>query len=264
MKVSASDPNFGGKVPHLMCGKGDIADIVLLPGDPGRVAMFASLFDRFEIIASNREYTVGTGEYQGRRISVCSTGIGAPSTEIAVVELVELGAKALIRVGGTGVLQKEIACGDLVINTAAVRQGGSSIFYAPPEYPAVASHQVVTCLLEAGEKRGKACWTGISASIGSFFAGQGRPAAGIDFNTEDVCEKYKRLNVINMEMESETILTLGSLFGVYTGCVCAVHANRETDEWLYDFEPAQREMCLTALDASVLLYERYLDKAVAK
>lgn len=260
MNVSASDPNFDGKVPHLMCRKGDIADVVLLPGDPGRVRLIAPLFDSFEVIASNREYTVGTGSYHGRKISVCSTGIGAPSTEIAVVELAELGAKALIRIGGCGVLRKEIPCGDLVINTAAVRRGGSSIFYAPPEYPAVASFEIVQCLLDAAKARGKRGWTGISASIGSFFAGQARPALGIEFHAPDLVDQYKKLRVINMEMESETIFTLGTLFGLYTGCVCAVHANRETDEWLADFEPAQREMCLTALDASVLLYERYLDE----
>ena len=259
MKVSASDPHFEGKVPHLMCRKGDIAEVVLLPGDPGRVGLIAPLFDSFEVIASNREYTVGTGSYHGRRISVCSTGIGAPSTEIAVVELAELGAKALIRIGGCGVLRKEIACGDLVINTAAIRRGGSSIFYAPAEYPAVASFETVQCLLDAAKARGKRAWTGISASIGSFFAGQARPALGVSYHPDDLVEQYKKLRVINMEMESETILTLGTLFGLYTGSVCAVHANRETDEWLADFEPAQREMCLTALDASVLLYDRYLD-----
>ena len=259
MKVSAEKPNFDGKVPHLMCRKGEIADIVLLPGDPGRVSLIAPLFDSFEVIASNREYTVGTGMYHGHRISVCSTGIGAPSTEIAVVELAELGAKTLIRIGGCGVMRREIACGDLVINTAAVRRGGSSIFYAPPEYPAVASIEVVNCLIEAAKTRGKRSWTGISASTGSFFAGQGRPAAGISFHAEDLIESYKRMNVLNMEMESETIFTLGSLLGLYTGSVCAVHANRETDEWLADFEPAQREMCMTALDAAVLMYEKYLE-----
>lgn len=259
MGVSATNPTAQGKVHHLMCGKGDIADVVLLPGDPGRVALIAPLFDEFHVIASNREYTVGTGTYRGRRISVCSTGIGAPSTEIAVVELAEIGAKALIRIGGCGVLRKDISCGDLVINTAAIRRGGSSIFYAPAEYPAVASFEIVQCLSDAAQARGKRSWTGISASIGSFFAGQGRPAAGISFHSEDLINQYKKLRVINMEMESETIFTLGTLLGLYTGSICAVHANRETDEWLSDFEPAQREMCLTALDASILLYERYLD-----
>ena len=260
MGTSATNPTVNGKVHHLMVGKGDIADIVLLPGDPGRVSLIAPLFDSFEVLASNREYTVGTGMYHGRKISVCSTGIGAPSTEIAVVELAELGAKALIRIGGCGVLKKEIACGDLVINPAAIRRGGSSIFYAPAEYPAVASYEVVECLKEAAKARGKRSWTGISASIGSFFAGQGRPAAGISFHSDDLIDQYKKLRVVNMEMESETIFTLGTLLGVYTGSVCAVHANRETDEWLSDFEPAQREMCLTALDASVLLYDKYLEK----
>lgn len=257
VKVSAEKPRFQGKVPHLMVGEGDIADIVLLPGDPGRVGLIAPLFDEFEVLSSNREYTVGTGIYQGCRISVCSTGIGAPSTEIAVVELAELGAKGLIRIGGCGVMRREIACGDLVVNTASIRRGGSSIFYAPPEYPAVASYEVVNCLVKAAENRGLRAWTGIAASTGSFFAGQGRPALGIKFHSEDLIEQYKKMNVINMEMESETIFTLGSLFGLQTGSVCAVHANRETDEWLEDFEPAQRQMCLTALDAAVLLYQTW-------
>lgn len=257
--TSASDPHIDGKVAHLMCKKGDIGDIVLLPGDPGRVKMFAELFDDFEIIASNREYTVGTGLYKGRKISICSTGIGAPSTEIAVVELAELGAKCMIRVGGTGVMKREIECGDLVINTAAVRKGGASVFYAPTEYPAVASFEVVQALLDAAKLNNKRAHCGIAASIGSFFAGQGRPALGVDYNQFDVCEYYKKLNILNMEMECETIFTLCSLFDILSGSVCAVHANRETDEWLVDFEPAQKEMCKTALDAAVLIYERYFD-----
>lgn len=258
MKVSANHPLLNGKVPHLLCESGDVADIVLLPGDPGRVSMFAELFDSFQIIASNREYTVGTGLFRDVPVSVCSTGIGAPSTEIAVIELIELGAKALIRVGGTGVLRGDIPCGDFVVNTAAVRKGGASCFYAPPEYPAVASFEVVQCLLEASAQLGVGCHTGISASIGSFFAGQGRPGAGVNFAERDWCEFYQKLKVLNMEMESETIFTLGSLYGVMTGSICAVHANRVTDEWLQDFEPAQKKMCLAALEAARLLKKRWL------
>jgi len=257
-KVSAENPNFNGKVPHLMCKKGDIADIVLLPGDPGRVKMFEDLCDDFRIVASNREYVVGTGSYKGVPVSICSTGIGAPSTEIAIVELIELGARALIRIGGTGVLQEEIGCGEMVINTAAMRMGGASQFYAPPEYPAVAAFEVVQCLSEACEMMGVKSWKGISASIGSFFAGQGRPAVGRVFYEDDLMEKYQKLRVINMEMEAETIMTLGTLFGVYAGSICAVHANRVTDEWLEDFAPAQKLMCTTALEACVLLKKKYL------
>ncbi len=258
MNTSASDPHYDGKVAHLMIRPGNIGEIVLLPGDPGRVAMFADIMDDFQILSSNREYTVGTGFYKGLKVSVCSTGIGAPSTEIAVIELIELGAKCLIRVGGCGVMKKDIQCGDMVINTAAVRKGGSSIFYAPAEYPACASYEVVESLIEACRSNGIDCYTGIAASVGSFFAGQGRPAAGKSFFDTDVCEYYKKLNVLNMEMECETIMTLGSLYDIYTGSICAVHANRETDQWLTDFEPAQRNMVKCALDASVLFAQKYL------
>lgn len=260
MKVSAENPKFDDKAPHLLVKKGEIADVVLLPGDPARVEMFIDLCDDFKIIARNREYTVGTGTYKGYPISVCSTGIGAPSTEIAVIELIELGAKALIRIGGTGVLKSEVNLGDMIITTGAMRLGGASNFYAPPEYPALASFEVVECLIDACKDSGVDYWKGISASIGSFFAGQGRKANGKTFHDPNLLENYKKLNILNMEMESETILTLSSLFDVYSGTFCAAHANRETDEWLYEFGPAQVKMSKIALEAVVLLYQRYLNK----
>lgn len=258
MKVSAENPLFEGKVPHLLIKKGDIAPVVLLPGDPGRVEMFKELCDDFEIVAENREYKVGTGTYNGYPISVCSTGIGAASTEIAVVELIELGAKALIRIGGTGVIREDLHCGDMVITTGSMRQGGTSYHYAPLEYPAVASYEVVDSLIEACNKHEAVYTKGIGASVGSFFAGQARKAVGKDFDDNDMIEKYQRLNIVNMEMEAETIITLSNVFGVMSGAICAIHANRVTDEWLYDFAPAQRKMCQIALDSVELLYKRYL------
>ncbi len=262
MKVSAENPYMDDKVLHLLCKPGDVAPVVLLPGDPGRVSLFESLCDDFKTMSSNREYVVSTGSYHGCPVSVCSTGIGAPSTEIAVLELIELGAKALIRVGGTGVIDPRIKCGEMVINTAAMRLGGASCFYAPPEYPAVASFEVVQCLTDACKAAGLVHWKGISASIGSFFAGQGRPALGKRFYSEDLIEHYQKLNIVNMEMEAETILTLGSIFGVLTGSICAVHANRATDEWMYDFAPSQQAMCLAALEAACLLNTRYLGEQI--
>lgn len=261
MKVSAENPNFNGKVPHLLCEAKDIAEVVLLPGDPGRVQMFEALCDDFRIVAQNREYTIGTGLFHGYPVSICSTGIGAPSTEIAVLELIELGAKALIRIGGTGAITSDIRCGDMIITTGAMRLGGASQFYAPSEYPAIASYEIIHCLKDACEAANVPYWKGISASVGSFFAGQGRSVAGKSFHDENLIEQYQKLNIINMEMESETILTLGSLYGIYTGCICAVHANRVTDDWMYHFAPAQEAMCKVALHAVELFYQRYLVKS---
>lgn len=258
MKISAKMPLIGNKTSHLRVTSEEIAPIVLLPGDPGRVHLFKNLCSDFEIKSENREYVVGTGTYKGIPITVCSTGIGAASTEIAVIELIHLGAKALIRIGGTGVLKKEVNCGDMVITTGAMRLGGSSQFYAPLEYPAVASFEVINCLVESCNKHKVDFNTGISASVGSFFAGQARETLGLKFYEDNLLDEYKKLNILNMEMESETILTLGNIFNVYTGSICAVHANRITDQWLYEFEPYQLKMCSIALDASVKLYNDYI------
>lgn len=259
MKIKASNPNFEGKAPHLLVERKDISEIVLLPGDPSRVKMFYDLCDEFAIISSNREYTVGRGVYKEVPITVCSTGIGGPSTEIAVIELIELGAKALIRIGGTGALKKEMNLGEMIITTGSMRLGGASVFYAPLEYPAIASYEVVDSLIKACKRNNVNYWKGISASIGSFFAGQGREVLGKKFHDEKIIKKYKDLNIVNMEMESETIITLCNIFGVLSGCICAIHANRETDEWMYEFENAQKEMCSIALDAAVYLKNEHFN-----
>jgi uridine phosphorylase len=255
--TNAENPQINGRAAHLMCKKGDIADIVLLPGDPGRVKTFLKICDDFHIVSVNREFTVGTGSYKGVPISVCSTGIGGPSTEVACIELIELGAKVLIRIGGTGTIREDINCGDMIITTGSIRKGGTSSFYAPPEYPAFASYKVINALVSACESNNAKYWTGISASVGSFFAGQGRKTLGKDFESSKILEEYKRLNVLNLEMESETIFTLCAIYGVLAGCICAVHANRIANEWLTDFEKPQKDMCKIALDACVFLNGKY-------
>ncbi len=254
--TSASQPLVNGKTPHLLLKKGDIGDIVLLPGDPGRVRLFEKLSDDFQILSENREYTAGTGFYQGMKFSVCSTGIGAPSTEIAVIQLIELGAKVLLRIGGTGVIQDDIACGSYVINTGAMRLGGTSHFYAPLEYPAIASCQVVEALRRACLERNNPFVTGICASVGSFYHGQGRAVPfESGFDEKEVISAYQKLNILNLEMEAETIFTLSSIYGVLSGSFCSVHCNRITDEWLVDNYQSQVEMCETALLAASFLYE---------
>jgi uridine phosphorylase len=259
VSTSASQPLFNGKVPHLLCCKDEIGEIVLLPGDPGRVALFKELCDDFQVISQNREFTVGTGYYRGLKISVCSTGIGAPSTEIAVIQLISLGVKALIRIGGTGAIQGDIPCGSYVINTGAMRMGGASNFYAPIEYPAIASLEAVDSLRRACETRNNEFRMGICASVGSFYHGQGRSVPfENDFNEKEVLDKYMKLKVLNLEMESETIFTLASMYGVYSGSICTVHCNRITDVWMIENLESQREMCETALLGSYYLNETYL------
>lgn len=259
--TSASVPQYDGKVPHLRCTKEDIGQIVLLPGDPGRVDMFRYLCEEFKIVNKNREYTLGTGYYKGMKISVCSTGIGAPSTEIAVIELISLGAKALIRIGGTGAIKEDINCEDMILNTGAMRLGGASVFYARPEFPAVASFQVVDSLKRACEEKKLSYHMGICASVGSFYHGQGRGTPfENNYEEEKKLKEYINLGILNLEMEAETIFTLASIYGVMAGSICTVHCNRISDKWLIDNENAQKEMCKTALSGALNLNNLYLNK----
>ena len=255
--ISASSPKINGKMPHLLCEEGDIGEIVLLPGDPGRVELFQELCEEFRIISRNREYTIGTGYYKDMKISVCSTGIGAASTEIAVAQLIGLGAKALIRIGGTGVLKKEIPCGSMIINTGAMRLGGTSTFYAPLEYPAVASVEVIDSLIEACEESHIQDYTGLCASIASFYHGQGRALPyEKEYDEASQLEKYQKLNLVNLEMEAETTYTMASLQNIYAGSICSVHCNRVTDQWEVDNAKAQRRMCMLALEGAWKLNKR--------
>lgn len=82
------------KCRHIQCTAEEIGEIVLLPGDPGRVAMFEDLLEDYKIVSNYREYVVGTGYYNGIKVTVCSTGIGGPSTEIAVLQLIALGSES--------------------------------------------------------------------------------------------------------------------------------------------------------------------------
>src|SRR5499427_1331022 len=106
---------------HIECAPGDVGRYVLMPGDPGRVPLIASFLENAQKIAQHREYTTYTGWLDGEKVSVTSTGIGGPSTAIAVEELVKIGADTFIRVGTSGPMQPYVAAGDLVVVTGAVR-----------------------------------------------------------------------------------------------------------------------------------------------
>src|SRR5690606_30758029 len=101
--------------PHILCNKGDIAENVILPGDPQRVIRAAKFLDEAREVAFNREFRTVTGKYKGVPITITSTGIGGPSCAIALEELIACGGKNFLRIGSAGALQPGIKIGDLVI-----------------------------------------------------------------------------------------------------------------------------------------------------
>ncbi|OYT38214.1 MAG: uridine phosphorylase [Desulfurococcales archaeon ex4484_58] len=234
---SASIPETKEKIQyHLQVKPSDVSRYVLLPGDPGRVLKIASFWDKSWKVAEHREYTTYSGYYKNVFISATSTGIGAPSTAIAIEELARVGSDTFIRVGTTGALHRFINVGDLIISTGAVRLEGTSKQYVIPEYPAIASLDVTLALIAAAETLNVNYHLGLTASSDSFYVGQERPGykGYIPPFQRGLIDFLKSINVLNFEMEAATIFTLSSIYGLRAGSVCAAIANRETEEFIVD------------------------------
>ncbi|GAC1445771.1 MAG: uridine phosphorylase [Chloroflexota bacterium] len=214
---------------------GDMAPSVLLPGDPFRVPLLAGAWDNAQPVAHNREYNSMRGTYCGADISACSTGIGGPSTEIAINELAEIGCNTFLRLGTTGGLQEDIRVGHVIISTASVRWDGASDSYAPEAYPAISSYEVVVALIEACERLKVVYHVGVSASTSSFYSGQSRPAfGGYGGVVSDRVDRLQAMGVLNFEMEAATVFTLCSLLGLRGGAACVVVADRFRNEFRHE------------------------------
>jgi uridine phosphorylase len=207
---------------HIRCRPGDVGEAALLPGDPGRCESIARLFDRPRLVATNREYTTYTGELAGRAVSVCSTGIGSPSTAIAVEELAAIGVKTFIRVGTTGSIQKQVRFGDLVVATGGVRDEGTTPAYVPLSYPAVADYELVNAMLAAGRQGGRRIHAGIVRSHDALYADLHAGQQPRFRELEPALEMWHRARVMCNDMESSTIFTLCALRGLRGGSILTV------------------------------------------
>ena len=254
MSSSAREPRAGEEFYHVRVRPGGVAGYVLLPGDPERVPKIAGFWDEGEEVSFHREYRLWNGKIGGKPVSACSTGIGAPSTAIAVEELARAGAHTFIRVGSTGAIQPGIEIGDLIISTAAVKLEGTSRQYVPESYPAHASYEVVLALVEAAETLGVRYHLGVTASTDSFYPGQSRPGyKGYSWSySETLIRDLQAMGILNFEMEASVILTLASLYGLRAGAVCTVFANRVEDKFGVKGE---EEVSRVAVEAVKILYE---------
>ena len=206
------------------------AKIALLPGDPFRTPLIgAALAERngteSRELAWNREFRSHLVNVKGAHVLVTSTGIGGPSTSIAVDELAQLGVETFIRVGTTGAIQETITVGDVIVTTGAVRLDGASTHYAPIEYPAVAHHTVVNALVAGTAEAGVTCHTGVTASSDTFYPGEERTDAYRKYilrRFRGATEEWRNLHVLNYEMESATLLTMTASMGLKGGALTGV------------------------------------------
>ena len=225
--------SFSGKQYHIACEQGDLAEYLLVPGDPDRVPKIANFWDSAEEVSSNREFRSFTGTYKRVPVSALSSGIGPACMAIAVNEAANIGVNTFIRVGSTGAIQPDIDCGDVVLSSAAVRLDCTSNCYIMPEYPALANYEVLLALIEAAESLGiRNYHVGVTATTADFYAGQNRPIqAQRNLETANLLPTLQKAGVLNVEMETATLYTLASLYGLRAGAVCAVYNSHVTNEF---------------------------------
>ncbi|WP_272513535.1 uridine phosphorylase [Providencia sp. PROV215] len=221
---------------HLGLKKSDLqgATVAIVPGDPNRVEKIARLMDNPVHLASLREYTSWRGELDGKAVIVCSTGIGGPSTSIAVEELAQLGIRTFLRIGTTGAIQEDINVGDVLVTTGAVRLDGASQHFAPLEYPAVADFDCTNALYAAAKDAGATVHVGVTASSDTFYLGQERYdtyTGRVMRHFRGSMKEWQDMGVMNYEMESATLLTMcSSSKGLRAGMVAGVIVNRTQQE----------------------------------
>ena len=223
----------GERQYHIGLGPGELAEYILLPGDPDRTARIASRLDAVELEHRHREFATVTGTYRDLRVSVVSTGIGTDNVEIVVAEILAITERpTFIRVGSCGALQPEMNLGDLVVSTGAVRLESTTSYFVHDGYPAVADYEAVAALVEAADRLGHRTHVGLTATAPGFFGAQGRPIPQLPIRYPDLAEEMARQRVMNFEMEASALFVLAGLARCRAGVICAVYAQRSTGDFV--------------------------------
>ncbi len=226
---------------HIATLPSEVGGYVILPGDPFRVPKIAEYIDDAKQVAHNREFNVYTGTLDGKKVTVCSTGIGGPSAAIAVEELVKCGAHTFIRIGTCGGMNEKVSAGDLIIATAAVRGEGTSYEYMPSTYPAAADFTAVSALVDAArslsdQRKGNSWHTGVVHSKDSFYGQLEPDNSPVSDGVKSRWDSYIRLGCLASEMECAALFSVGQARNVRCGAVlaslwnCQKNLNEGADE----------------------------------
>ena len=275
--------NDDGSVFHLHLRPEQLADIVVLVGDPGRVALVAEHFDHIECKASNREFNTVTGTYKGRRMTVLSTGIGIGNIDISVTELdalanvdfetrqekAEKRQLTLVRLGTSGAIQPDIRVGELVFARTSIGFDGLLNYYKgrnevcdldmerafiahtgwnellPKPYCIDADSALLALFEDVAREV-------ITITAPGFYAPQGRwvrlepQDPGLNEKIESF--DYRGRRITNFEMESSALAGLAALMGHRAATVCTIIAQRIALDACTDYKPFVKRMIRTALD----------------
>jgi uridine phosphorylase len=255
--VDKSAVGLGERQYHIAVAPGEVSSVALLPGDPFRVPLIGEFLTDVVEVAHNREHRTITGWYRGKQITATSTGMGCPSTAIAVEELARVGVTSFIRVGSSGGLQPGVRPGDLLVSEGSLRNDGTTAAYAHPGFPAVPDLEIALALRRqaelhlantAAEHPERADWavhSGINASDDAFYA-----------ETPEWIAQLNALGVLNVEMESSALYVVARLRGLRAGMICACSSNLVDGASLYSgtrdaLHDGWRNSIQVALDVAV-------------
>ena len=243
------------QLPILGVAPRDLAPIAIVVGDPTRARAAAGLLEDVVEIGRNREYLTLAGTRSGTRLVIASHGVGASGANVCFAELIRGGVDTLIRAGTCGGIVEDVADGDLLIATAAVREDGASDQLIPPGYPAVADRRVVEHLAAAAERAGRPAREGLLVTEATFYPGAFPPR----------WQTYNRYGAIAVEMEMSSLFVVASMNGARAGGIVAVDGNlvRDRSPDMSDYDPhravvreAVEAMLEIAVDAAAALGEQ--------
>ncbi|MCS0498434.1 nucleoside phosphorylase [Protaetiibacter mangrovi] len=243
--VDKNSAGVGERQYHIGVAPGEVSTVALLPGDPFRVPLVAEFLSEVQTVAHQREHLTMTGLYKGRRITATSTGMGCPSTAIAVEELVRVGVTSFIRVGSSAGLQAGVRPGDLLVSEGALRNDGTTAAYVHPGFPAVPDLEITRSLASVAQELVDGTETrvhsGINASDDAFYA-----------ETPEWIAELNRIGVLNVEMESAALYVVARLRGVRAGMICSTSSNLFDGTSLYgDIKPALKEGWMRSIEAAL-------------
>lgn len=236
---------------HTNLMKSEVGEYAFLPGSPQRVERIAKYLDNPSFLKVNREHETWVGYLEGEKVLVTSTGMGGPSTAIALEELAELGTKTFIRVGSCATTSEKCGRGDIVIPSSCVRMEGTALHYGPVEYPAVPDIDVLDALRNAANKTKYKTVVGTVISRDGFYSQYDEFEKPSKYYIKPQWEAYKQLGAIATEMEAATLFVASASLGVKSGgvMVCATDYNKKKVNKTYpiDYEARAIEIAVEAM-----------------
>ena len=275
--------NGDGSIFHLHLKPEQLADVVILVGDPGRVALIADYFDSKECEVANREFLTVTGTYKGKRMTVMSTGIGIGNIDICVTELdalanidfetrqvkLEFKKLTLVRLGTSGAIQEDIEVGEVIFSRTSLGFDGLVSYYAGRDsvcdldlerafvehtawYEKLPAPYFVDADKALYELFKESTREGITIAAPGFYAPQGRwvrlQPHDLDLNKKIESFQYHGRRITNFEMEGSALAGLAALMGHSAATICTIIAQRVAKDACTDYKPFVRRMIEMALD----------------